>query len=264
MVGAVEDVLEAHRHEPERGLVPARVEADDAGVAAQLERPLGPARGEEPQDGDDPQAHPLEARADREVGPVGLDVVVEEDVEHRLLPHDLGVGGQQGALDVGQRALPGLEGAVRRQRDPDRGDLRLGEGRVVLEDADLLSHPDHGGVGELVPLARPLEVEVARPDGRERHVRQRLERHPHEQPQALPLRLDEGLHRHVARDVVGRLGGGERQEQAGDRDALEEAPAGNTRRSRAGASGIGGARPRAAAGGPLRAGVAGRVARQGT
>ena len=56
MVGAVEDVLEAHRHEPERGLVPARVEHHDAGVAPQLERPLGPARREEAEDGDDPQA----------------------------------------------------------------------------------------------------------------------------------------------------------------------------------------------------------------
>ena len=262
VVGAVEDVLEAHRHEPERGLVPARVEADDAGVAAQLERPLGPARRKEPEDGDDPQPHPLEARADGEVGLVRLDVVVEEDVEHRLLPDDLGVGGQQRALDVGERALPGLERAVRRQRDLDGGDGRLGQGGVVLEDADLLPHPHHGGVGELVPLAGPLEVEVARPVGRERHVRQGLERHPHEEAQALPLGLHEGLHRHVAGDVVGRLGGGQGQEQADDGEASNEEPSGHSPRPAAG-SGAGGVRLRAAVGGPPRGGVEGGIARHG-
>ena len=261
MVGAVEDVLEAHRHEPERGLVPARVEADDPGVAPQLERPLGPARRQEPQDGDDPQAHPLEARADREVGPVGLDVVVEEDVEHRLLPDDLGVGGQQRALDVGERLLPGLERAVRRQRDLDGGDRRLGQGGVVLEDADLLPHPHHGRVGELVPLARPLEVEVARPVGRERHVRQGLERHAHEEAQALPLGLDEGLHRHVAGDVVGRLGGGQGQEQADDREAPDDEPPGHAP-PRSGGSGVCGARPWAASGGSRQASAWGGVARR--
>ena len=259
MVGAVEDVLEAHRHEPERGLVPAGVEADHAGVAAQLERPFRPARRQEPQDGDDPQAHPLEARADREVGLVRLDVVVEEDVEHRLLPDDLGVGGQQRSLDVGERPLPRLERAVRRQRDLDGGDRRLGQGGVVLEDADLLPHPHHGGVGELVALARPLEVEVARPVGRERHVRQRLERHPHEQAQALALGLHERLHRHVAGDVVGRLGGGQGQEQADDGEAPDEEPPGSAP-ARTGGSRVGGARSRAPARGPHRAGVDGAPA----
>ena len=262
VVGAVEDVLEAHDHEAERGLVPARVKAHDAGVAPQIERPLGPARRQEPQHGDHPQAHPFEARADGEIRPVRPDLIVEQHVEHRLLPDDLRVGGQQRALDVGQRALPGLERAVRRQRDLDGADRRLGQGGVVLEDADLLPHPDHRRVGELVALARPLEVEVARPQGGERHVRQRLQRHPHQEAQALPLGLDERLHGHVAGDVVGRRGGGKPQQERCRRGASDEPPTGRGRPASADC-GPGGVRPRAVADGLRRGCGAGESARHG-
>ena len=60
VVGAVEDVLVPGGDEARRGLVPARIERHQAGIAAQLERPLGALRRDEAEHGDDAHPEPLD------------------------------------------------------------------------------------------------------------------------------------------------------------------------------------------------------------
>ena len=75
-------------------------------------------------------------------------------------------------------------------------------------------------VGVLYPAAQRLidaiEVHVVPLLARELDVHDRLERHTHEQREAVPLGLGERLHRDVARDVVGEEARRRQQKEDGD------------------------------------------------
>ena len=86
MVDPVEDVLEAEDHEPERRLMPAGIERDDTGVATELERAFGAVRRDEAKHRDDAQTETLDTRQHRELRPRRGDRILENHVEHRLLP----------------------------------------------------------------------------------------------------------------------------------------------------------------------------------
>ena len=105
MIGAVEDVEEAELHEPERGLIPLRVEAHEPGVALIFERAHGPARRQEPERRHDVQAEAAERRVDGEARPLGPDRVVEQHVEHALIPVERGVVGQSRSGHERQRIV---------------------------------------------------------------------------------------------------------------------------------------------------------------
>ena len=146
MVGAVEDVPEAQPDEPERGLVPARIETDEARIALELERAHRAAGGQEPERGDHAQAETAERGMDREAGALGTDRILEEHVEHRLAPVDLGVVGQGRARDVLQRLLVASEAAVGGQRHAHGDDARGGQALVLLVELDRAGDPEVGGV----------------------------------------------------------------------------------------------------------------------
>ncbi|MFO1269882.1 MAG: hypothetical protein U1F67_25805 [Rubrivivax sp.] len=92
VVSAIENVREAFTHEAPRGLVPARIERDEAGVAVPLEGalgalgPCGPCSRQEAQRRDDPQAHARQSRLERERPGAGADRVAEQHVEVLRLP----------------------------------------------------------------------------------------------------------------------------------------------------------------------------------
>ena len=90
VVDAVENVREAERDEPQRRLMPARIEPHQARIADVLERALGAAGGHEAQHRRRAHAEPRERRLDREARRSRRDRILEHDVEHRLLPHELG------------------------------------------------------------------------------------------------------------------------------------------------------------------------------
>ena len=104
VIDPVEDVEEAFPREQVERLMPARIQVDDAGVGVHVEDALGSVRLQEAQPDIDLQAEPRQPRANREVGLVRGDGVLEGDVHHALFPVDLGVLGEpRSAGDVGQR-----------------------------------------------------------------------------------------------------------------------------------------------------------------
>src|ERR1022692_1879817 len=71
--------------------MPARVEADQAGGARELERAPRAAGREKTQDGDDALAQPGEFRMNRKSGLVRVDRVLKPDVEKGLVPNHVRV-----------------------------------------------------------------------------------------------------------------------------------------------------------------------------
>ena len=212
VVGAVEDVLVPRGDEAGRSLVPARIERHQAGIAAQLEGPLGPFRGDEAKHGDDAHAQPLDAGPDGEARRLGRDRVVEHYVQHRLAPDDLeAVGEPLADQDVGEGVVVAPERAVGRKRQPQGRDLRFRESDSVLVELHLLRQPELCSVRQ--QRLRAFEVQVARAPQREVDVLHGLERHADQQAEALSLRLRECLDGHVARDVVRLRVGSETEQQ---------------------------------------------------
>ena len=182
--------------------MPARIEPHQPRIAGEGEGPLGPAGREEAEHrgGAEPQAR--ERGVDGEARALGGDRILEQHVEHRLLPDQLGLGWERRAGDPGQGGVEGQEGAIGGERHPGRDDPRLVQGAAILGEPHRARDPDPRGVGEQRPGSS--QVEVARSPEREIEVPHRLERHPHHHPQHAPVRPEEGQHGHAGGDVVGR------------------------------------------------------------
>src|SRR5258708_13670292 len=91
MVAAVENVEETQVHEARGRLVPARVEVNEAWIAAELERANSAAGWQKPQNGDDAKAQAHKRWVNRKAGLFRPDRVLEQPVEHGLIPIDIGV-----------------------------------------------------------------------------------------------------------------------------------------------------------------------------
>src|SRR5215469_3437817 len=111
MIGAVEDVIETHDDESRGGLIPARIEMDQARVAQKFESADRAIRRDETQAGGDAQSEAAEFGVDGKTVAIVLNGVIEEDVEQDLVPDDIGGRRQSGAGNMGHRALIGSEGA---------------------------------------------------------------------------------------------------------------------------------------------------------
>src|SRR5258705_13661947 len=86
MVGTVENMVKARFDEPQRGLMPARIEPDQSGVAVEFESANRTAGRQKAQRDDDLQSQPLQLRAYRKVGAAGIDRVLEHHIEQTLVP----------------------------------------------------------------------------------------------------------------------------------------------------------------------------------
>ena len=234
MVDAVQDVLEAEGDEAQGGLVPARVELHESRVAGPLERAHGAVRQHEAQHSDRADAEPSQRRVDGEPGLFRLDLVLEQRVEHGLLPDDLRIDRQRRPGDVRQRALVGGERAVGRQRDAHGPQLLIGQQAALLVHGQAVPHPDHDRVAQ--HGVGGGQVQVAGAALREEEVPHGLQRDAHQQAQAVALRRHERLHGHVDRDVVrDRPRGPCQQQPRGQQAARNQAPhpaAGQTIRHR--------------------------------
>ena len=112
VVRPVEDVEEAEGDEPKGGLMPSRIQPDQARIAGQLEGPDRASGREEPKDGHHPQPQPPEPGMDGEPRSWRAYRVLEPQVEQALVPIEL-------------RPLP------QRRR---RGRLRRGLDRLIHAD----------------------------------------------------------------------------------------------------------------------------------
>src|SRR5581483_8125267 len=110
VIGAVEDMEESSLDEAEGGLIPARVEADQAGVAGKFEAADRAVGQDIAQNGDDAKAEAAENGVDREIRGRRLDGIFEQHVHERLVPDDIGVLWQHRTLDVSERSLVRPEG----------------------------------------------------------------------------------------------------------------------------------------------------------
>src|SRR6185503_19809032 len=116
VIEPVEDVLEPERDETQRGLMPARIELDDARVADVLERTLSAGGGQESEHVVGTYAESGERRANGEAGVRVGDRHLHLDVQLGLFPEELGVR-RQSPADVTHRTIEGRERAVRRKRN---------------------------------------------------------------------------------------------------------------------------------------------------
>src|ERR1700733_2593451 len=86
VVRTVEDVEKSEIDKPQRRLMPSRIEPDESGVGRELEGPDRRIRREKSENGDDMHAQPTERRVDRKSRTVRLNRILEQDVEHGLVP----------------------------------------------------------------------------------------------------------------------------------------------------------------------------------
>ncbi len=169
------DVLEAELHEPrarpgtsaDRG---ARVR-DRRGTRTSRSPPRDRQKAKHRRRA---HAETRQRRVDREARAVRRDRIVEDDVEHRLLPHQLRRGVERRGRRVRDGAVVARERAVRRQRDARRDDLAVAERRVVLVEMEVVGDPDSRRVAQERRRAR--DVEVAGAVERKVDVAHRLER----------------------------------------------------------------------------------------
>ena len=142
---------------------------------------------------------------DREARLVRGDGRAEDDVQHGLLQHQVGAGGDGRGADVGERPVVGREGGVGGQRDARRDDGGRGEPRGLLEERDVVGDPDLRLVGQECPGF--VDLDVARAPHGEFDVPHGGEGDSKDEPEEAVLGLDEGAHDDIGGDVVGGSGG---------------------------------------------------------
>ena len=119
MVGAVQDVPEPGHDKTQSGVVPARIEPNQAGIAMKLECARDAVGRHEAQRGGHLLTKAVDARVDGEFGMRGADRVFEQDIEQLLVPVELQIVREPRPLHVRARLI------VRaRTIDPTASDTR--------------------------------------------------------------------------------------------------------------------------------------------
>ena len=194
-------------------LVPPRFEADEPRVAQVLERALRPVRRKEAEHRRRPDPQVGERRPDGELRCRRRDLILDHHVEHRLLPRQVRRVREGRTCDAGEGTVVRRKRPVRWQRQARRDHPTTIERTVVLVELHVVRDPHARRVLELRIHAG--QVEVARPAKDELEVADRLERHAHEEPKHVRLRLHERKHRHRRRDLVRERARRQRERQHG-------------------------------------------------
>ena len=137
---------------------------------------------------------------DREPRLVGLDRVLQDDVEHGLIPDQVRRGREGRPEDVLECAVEGDEGPIRGERDSGRHDFGALHKLVVLEQLQVVDEPEDGGVAQI--RIRLLDHDVAGTAEWELDVAHRSERDADQHPEDVALSPDIGLDRDGCRDLV--------------------------------------------------------------
>src|SRR5579862_293444 len=88
MVSPVQNVEETQFYELSGGLGPARVQMNRSRIAEKFKRADCAARRKKTKRDDHPIGQPVEAGMNREARLVGLNGILEEHVQHQLVPED--------------------------------------------------------------------------------------------------------------------------------------------------------------------------------
>ena len=201
MVDAAQNVREAEPYEAQRGLMPTRVEHHAPGIAGIAVRPLGPARRKEAEYGRGVHAEVGQLRLDRELRLVGLNRVLQGDVEHRLSPGKIHRRIERGGREMGKGTGVVGERAIRRERSAGGGNPHRRQRRAILVQREVIRDPRRCGIGE--QRLRLRDVEEPQSPQWEVDVSHGLERHAEHHVQDAALRLYKREYRDTGRNLVG-------------------------------------------------------------
>src|SRR5262245_6659185 len=126
--------------------MPPRVEPHESWIADVRERALRTVRWKKPKHGVRTHAESRERGIDGKARRGRRDVILEHDVEHRLLPCEIDGIRQWWSGHVRERAIKALERAIRRERDVGRDDFAVVEPSVVFVELDVVGDPELRGV----------------------------------------------------------------------------------------------------------------------
>src|SRR2546430_552855 len=217
MVGAVENVEKTQVDKSQSGLVPARVDADETGIASEFECENFAAGWNKPKDGYDAQTQARKRWMDGKAGLLRLNWVFERHVEHGLVPVNVCVVRKGRPRDVSDRIFIRSERAIGRERDACRDDLRFRKASIVFIDFDEVGDPERRGAGEHFVHAR--EVQIARAVFGKIDITHGFERDANEEMKTIALRFDKCLDDDIVGDVVrGRATWKEQIESGQNRD----------------------------------------------
>src|SRR3954468_14146488 len=132
MVDAAEDVRDAELDESPCGVIPARVEAYEPGVADVLVRALRAVWRDETQHRRRLQAEARELGTQGEVRPFRLHRIVEDYVDGRLLPRNVRRRIERRAEHARHGRDVGGERSIRWNRDSRREDAPVGQALAIL------------------------------------------------------------------------------------------------------------------------------------
>src|SRR5439155_10246170 len=105
VIGSFKNMKETKLHKPKRGLVPAGVKPHQSRVAQKFERANNPRRRHKTQNRNNAQAQALKGRVNRELRTVRLNRIVEQYIQHRLIPVKVDVVGKPRARNVRERLI---------------------------------------------------------------------------------------------------------------------------------------------------------------
>src|SRR5215472_9992317 len=211
MIGAIEYVKKTEVNKVQRGLIPAGIETNQAGIAVEFERPDLAAGRNEAKNGDDAQPQAPKAWLNGETRTLRLYRGVEQHVQQRLVPSYVRGIRQRRASDVGEGTFIRAEGEVRWQRDARGDHLRIRKKRVVFINLEETRNPQPGRAGK--QRVGALDIEIAGATLGKHDIAHGFKRHSHEQMKMLTLGLDEHLHGHVVGNVVRTCAKRPRQEK---------------------------------------------------
>src|SRR5260370_29132916 len=124
VVGPFQYVKEAQLQELPSSLMPSRIEPHQPRIAVKLESAQH-SRRKEAQNGDRSQTQPGEPGMDREFGSIRVNRVLEQHIEHRLIPDYVRIERELRPQDMRQSLFVRCEGPVGLERDARRHHSRL-------------------------------------------------------------------------------------------------------------------------------------------
>src|SRR5216683_3251909 len=148
VVGAVENVEKTQVDKSQGRLVPPRIEVDKARIAGEFERANSTAGRQKPKNGDHTQAQARESRVNGKTGLLRLDRVLEQHVEHGLVPKDVRIVRKRRSRNVRIGVFISNEGAVRRKRNARRYDLGSRKTNIIFIDFHEIGDPKSCSAGE--------------------------------------------------------------------------------------------------------------------
>src|SRR6266853_5995340 len=175
MVRSIQDVKKSQFDESQGGLMPTRIESDEARITDELKGAHGAARRLKAKDDDNALAETAEPGMYGKARLVRVNRVVEQNIEHGLVPEDLGIAWQARAGDMRERFIVGHEGPIRFQRHAGFHHSRIREADIAFVNLNLFSDPKSCRL--MQRRIDSIEIQVARALFWKLDIAHGLERH---------------------------------------------------------------------------------------